>query len=125
MSDYLAVNRANWDERAAARRLGRLRAGQLLGLRLSSRRSPDTVAGWRIGARGDGWIRLEVESGFLSCNLLVQATGEWVSLATFLRYDRPVGHLVWPPLSAIHRGLVPRALRGVAARIRASRRGNG
>jgi hypothetical protein len=97
----------------------------LLGLRLSSRRSPDAVAGWRIGGRGVGWIRLETESWFLSCNLLVQATGEQVSLATFLRYDRPVGHLVWPPLSALHRGLVPGVLRGAAARIRASRRRNG
>ena len=97
----------------------------LLGLRLNSRRSPDTVAGWRIGGRGAGWIRLETESRFLSCNLLVQATGDEVSLATFLRYDRWVGHVVWPPLSAGHRGLVPGVLRGAAARIRASRRGNG
>jgi hypothetical protein len=97
----------------------------LLGLRLHRGPSPDTVAGWRIGGRGTSWIRLEVESWFLSCNLLVQATGDGVSLATFVRYDRRVGHVVWPPLSAIHRGLVPGVLRGAAARIRASRRGNG
>jgi hypothetical protein len=97
----------------------------LLGLRLSSGRSRDTVAGWRIGRRGDGWIRLETESWFLSCNLLVQVTGDQVSLATFLRYDRSVGHVVWPPLSTIHRGLVPGVLRSAAARIRASRRVEG
>jgi hypothetical protein len=95
----------------------------LLGLRLSRGRSPATVAGWRIGQRGEGWIRLEAASWFLSCNLLVQATGERVSLATFLRYDRWVGHVVWPPLSAIHRGLVPGVLRAAAPRIRAARRG--
>jgi hypothetical protein len=97
----------------------------VLGLRLRSGRSPDTVGGWRIGGRGDGWIRLETESWFLSCNLLVQVAGDQVSLATFLRYDRSVGHVVWPPLAAIHRGLVPGVLRSAAARIRASRRSNG
>jgi len=97
----------------------------LLGLRLSRGRSRATVAGWRIGHRGEGSVRLEAASWFLSCNLVVQATEGRVSLATFLRYDRLVGHVVWPPLSAVHRGLVPGVLRAAAVRIRAPRRGNG
>ncbi|AWS43108.1 DUF2867 domain-containing protein [Streptosporangium sp. 'caverna'] len=89
----------------------------LLGLRLSRGRSPDTVAGWRIGERGEDWIRLEAASWFLTGNLLVQATDGRVSLGTFLRYDRRLGHGVWPPLSAIHRRLVPGVLRDAAAKI--------
>jgi hypothetical protein len=91
----------------------------LLGLRLSRGRSPGTVAGWQIGKRGDGWIRLDAASWFLTANLLVQTADGRVSLVTFLHYDRRLGHAVWPPLSAIHRRLVPGLLRDAAARIRA------
>ena len=93
----------------------------LLGLRLSPGRSPSTVAGWRIGDGGDGWIRLEAASWFLSANLVVQTTDGRVSLTTFLHYDRRLGHVVWPPLSVLHRRLVPGVLRDAAARIRARR----
>ncbi|MEC4020441.1 DUF2867 domain-containing protein [Streptomyces sp. H27-D2] len=97
----------------------------LLGLRLSRGRSPDTVAGWQIAERGEDWIRLEAASWFLTGNLLVQATDGRVSLGTFLRYDRRLGHAVWPPLSAVHRRLAPGLLRDAAAIVRATRRGNG
>ena len=89
----------------------------LLGLRLARGRSPATVAGWRIGGRGEDWIRLEAASPFLTANLLVQAGDGRVSLGTFLRYDRGLGQLVWPPLSVIHRGLVPGVLRRAQARV--------
>jgi hypothetical protein len=88
----------------------------LLGLRLSRKRSPVTVAGWQIGGRGEDWIRLEAASWFLTGNLLVQTADGRVSLGTFLHYDRRLGHCVWPPLSAIHRRLVPGVLRDAAAR---------
>ena len=94
----------------------------LLGLRLSRGRSQSTVGGWQIGGRGDDWIRLEAASWFLTGNLLVQTDGGRVSLGTFLHYRRHVGHGLWPPLSALHRRLVPGLLRGAAARIRAHRR---
>lgn len=88
-----------------------------LQLRLSRGRSPDTVAGWRITGRGPDWVRLAAASWFLSANLVVQAPGGRVSLGTFLRYDHPVAHAVWPPLSAVHRFLVPRVLRDAVTRI--------
>jgi hypothetical protein len=90
----------------------------LLGLRLSRGRSPQTVGGWRIAGRGAGWIRLEAASWFLTGNLLVDTAEGEVSLTTFVRYDRRVGRIVWPPLSAVHRRLVPGVLREAAARIR-------
>jgi hypothetical protein len=92
-----------------------------LGLRLTRGRSPATVAGWWIGGRGPDWVRLEAASPFLSCNLVVQAVDGRVSLGTFLNYDRSLGGVVWPPMSAVHRRLVPGLLRDAAARIRAPR----
>ena len=89
----------------------------LLGLRLSHGRSPGTVAGWRIGGRGDDWIRLETASPAMTANLVVRTGGGAVSLTTRLRYDRPPARLIWPPLSAVHRFLVPRVLRAAAARM--------
>jgi hypothetical protein len=89
----------------------------LLHLRLSRGRSPDTVAGWRIGDRGADWIRLEVASWFLAGNLVVHTAPGRVSLATFLHYARPVGGVWWPPLSAVHRRLVPGLLRDAATRV--------
>jgi hypothetical protein len=91
----------------------------LLQLRLSPGRSPDTVAGWRIGGRGPDWIRLEAASWFLTGNLLVTTGHGRVSMTTVLRYERSLGRRVWPPLSAFHRRLVPGVLRGAAATIRA------
>ena len=92
----------------------------LLQLRLSRGRSPDTVAGWRIGGRGPDWLRLEAASWFLTANLIVRAADGRVSLTTVLRYERRVGHHVWPRLSAVHRQLIPGVLRGAAASIRAA-----
>lgn len=89
----------------------------LMGLRLSRTASANTVAGWQIGEQSAEWIRLEATSWFLTANLVVQASGDSVALGTFLRYDRWLAHLVWPPLSVLHRRLVPGVLRKAASRI--------
>lgn len=84
-----------------------------LQLRLANGRSPLTVAGWRIAeisddaGAGEGWIRLETESWALRASLVIHTDGESVSLTTALQYDRPIGSVVWPPLSAVHRRLIP------------------
>lgn len=90
----------------------------LLGLRLSRGRSPDTVAGWRIGGRGDGWIRLEAASWFLAADLVAETANGEVSLTTSVHYERRVARWVWPPLSIVHRSLVPGVLRAAAARLK-------
>ena len=92
----------------------------LLQLRLSPGRSPATVAGWRIGGRGPDWIRLEAASWFLTANLIVRTVDGRVSLTTVLRYEQRLARRVWPPLSAVHRRLVPGVLRAAAASIRAA-----
>lgn len=93
----------------------------LLGLRITRTKSPDTVAGWRIAERGADWLRLETQSWFLTANLVVRAADGQVSLATFLRYDRKLGNLVWPALSAVHRRLTPGVLRDAVAKLRVTR----
>lgn len=95
----------------------------LLQLRLRRGRSRSSIAGWRIGERGDDWIRLEAGSWALGANLIVRARDSEVSLATLLRYDRQPGGAVWWVLSAVHRRLAPGLLRGAAIAVhRAQRR---
>jgi hypothetical protein len=93
----------------------------VLGLRLSRGRSPVTVGGWRVGARGEDWIRLEAASWSLRAEMLVQTAAGQVSWTTALHHDRRVARVVWPPLSAVHRRLVPRVLRDAERRLRAAR----
>lgn len=81
----------------------------LLGMRLKA--APDRVAGWKIADRGDNWVRLEADSWFLTGNLVVQADDQHVSLATFVRYDRPLASRIWQPLSKKHRRYTPDLLR--------------
>ena len=84
---------------------------RLLGLRLGPTPSPDHVQGWRIADRGDDWIRIETASWLMTAHAVVQADAEHVSLALFVRYDRPIAALVWPPVSVMHRRAVPVILR--------------
>src|SRR5262249_45308607 len=96
----------------------------LCGLRLEWGRSPDYVSGWKIADRGDGWIRLEAASWFMTAQLVLEVDDGHLSVATFIRYDRPMAALVWPPLSAGHRFLMPGLLRHTVRvmRIAANRR---
>jgi hypothetical protein len=57
------------------------------------------VGGWKIGDRDDNWVRREVASWFLTAQIVVQVDPEQVSVATFIRYDRPMAAVIWPPLS--------------------------
>jgi hypothetical protein len=83
----------------------------LCGLHLERRPSPDYVGGWKIADRGDSWIRLEAASWFMTAHIVVQVDDGQLSVATFIRYDRLMATLVWPPLSAGHRLLMPGLLR--------------
>jgi hypothetical protein len=89
----------------------------LCGLRLESRSSPEHIAGWKIADRGDNWIRLEAASWFMTAQIVFLVGEARVSLLTFVRYDHPVGALVWPAVSIIHRRVLPDVLRGGVKRI--------
>jgi hypothetical protein len=84
---------------------------RLLGLRLGPRPSPDYVQGWKIADRGDNWIRLETASSCMTAHAVIHVEKGHVSVALFLRYDRPIAALVWPPVSIMHRRAVPAMLR--------------
>ena len=88
----------------------------LLGMRLHA--APDRIAGWQIADRGADWIRIEARSWFMTGHLVVQADDEHVTLATFIRYDRPLAALIWRPLSSQHRRLSPMLLREAYAKLR-------
>lgn len=74
----------------------------VLGLRLQMRPSPDYVVGWKIAGRGADYVRIEA-SWFLTGHVIVHVYDGQLSFATFIRYDRPLAALVWPPVSLIHR----------------------
>jgi hypothetical protein len=93
----------------------------LCGLRLEPQPSPDYVAGWKIADRGDSWIRIEAASWFMTAHAVVQVEDGQVSVALFIRYDRPIAVLVWPPLSIGHRRAMPGLLRHAVRRINRNR----
>jgi hypothetical protein len=87
----------------------------LLGLRLGPRRSPDYIAGWKIAARGEDWVRIEAASWLATAALVFKVDETRLSWASFARYERRVMALVWPAGSIVHRkvglALLRRALR--------------
>ena len=91
----------------------------LLGFRLTSGRSPDTVGGWRVGARTADAVRLETAGSSLRAEMHVETGFGRVSWTTCLHHAGLRGRVVWPPASAVHRRLVPRVLRDAERRLRA------
>jgi hypothetical protein len=92
---------------------------RLLGLRLGPRPSPEHVQGWRIIGRGDDWIRMEAVSWCMTANAIVKVEAGQVSVALFVRYDRSIAAVIWPPVSVMHRRAMP-ALLGQAVKIQAT-----
>lgn len=80
---------------------------RLLGLRLGPTNSLNYVQGWKIAARGDDWIRLQTQSWFLTALAVCHVDDEHLSIALFLRYDRPIAALIWTPVSVMHQQAVP------------------
>jgi hypothetical protein len=83
----------------------------VLRLRLKSRPSNERVGGWEIGGGGEDWIRLEASSWFMRAHLVIRAHDGHLCAGTLIRYDHPVARLIWVPLSAIHRRLMPGLLK--------------
>jgi len=97
---------------------------RLLGLRLGPTPSPHFVQGWKIADRGEDWIRIEATSWFMTAHAVVQVDDGHLSLAVFVRYDRLIAALIWPPVSVMHRRAGPvilhQALKAHASRPRRS-----
>ncbi|WP_017596499.1 hypothetical protein [Nocardiopsis potens] len=85
--------------------------GRVLRLRLRPRGAQGCVGGWRIAGRGEDWLRIEVEGPLMSVHIVVRTEEDRVSAATLIGYRRPPAARIWPPLSARHRGFMPKLLR--------------
>ncbi|HEY8526284.1 MAG TPA: hypothetical protein VIL48_15035 [Acidimicrobiales bacterium] len=94
-------------ERAPAARRNAHRLWRLLGLRLGPPGSPDHVQGWRIADRGDGWVRLETGSWYLTAQALCLVAEGRVSLSLAVRHDRRLARLVWAVVAGPHERAVP------------------
>ena len=103
---------------------GRFLAWQLtLGLRLDHRPSGERVVGWRIAERGERRLRLTASSWCMTADIVFLVDSDRLSVATFITYDRRIAELVWRPVSARHRALMPRLLRATARRMERIRAG--
>jgi hypothetical protein len=85
-----------------------------LGLRLAPRTSPEHVLGWAIVERGSDSVTLQAKSWLLTSRLVFQTDGPHLKQSTHVRYNRPIAALMWPPVSIIHRQIVPRLLQHAA-----------
>ncbi len=87
-----------------------------LNLRLAPRTSPAHIFGWAIIDRQPDSITIESRSWYLTSRLLFETEPAHVKLSTHVRYDRPIAKSLWPPVSILHRQILPRLLRHAAAR---------
>ncbi|MCD2442022.1 DUF2867 domain-containing protein [Agromyces sp. SYSU K20354] len=98
---------------------------RVLGLRLSDLGETDTVAGWPIVARDVDWVRLEASSKDLTGQLVISVDGDTVTLATFVRYRRMRGRIVWQLILPMHRVVTARLLRDAPAGVSTTPRSRG
>ncbi len=87
-----------------------------LGLRFGPRPSPEHVLGWAIIDREPDSLTLESRSWLLTSRLVFRTEASRVTQSTFVRYDQRIAAIIWPPVSILHRQIVPRLLRHAAAR---------
>jgi hypothetical protein len=90
----------------------------VLGLRLERR--ADRVAGWKIGDRGNDWLRLEAASRFLTAQVVVRVDGGRLWVSTFIHYDRPIAAVIWTPVAVVHRRAMPGLIRDATKVLEAS-----
>lgn len=96
-----------------------------LNLRLARRTSPEYVFGWAIVDRKPSSLTIESRSWYLTSRLLFKTEPARVMLSTHVRYDKPIAKILWPPVSILHRQILPRLLRRAAAHTPATQRPSG
>ncbi len=87
-----------------------------LGLKFGPWSSPEHVLGWAIIDRSPDSVTIESRSWFLTSRLVFRAETTRVTQSTYVRYDRRIAAIIWPPVSVLHRQIVPRILRHAATR---------
>jgi Protein of unknown function (DUF2867) len=88
----------------------------VLWLRLGPRSSADHVLGWKIVGRQPDETVLELRSVLLTARLVFHADGTHIVWSTFVRYERRMAAVIWPPVAMLHRRIVPYALRRAGRR---------
>jgi hypothetical protein len=87
----------------------------VLRLRLGPRHSPDHVLGWTIAHRVPDETVLLTRSPWLTAHLVFRRDDSRLVWSTFVHYQRPIAAWIWPPVSLLHRQVVPYALGKAAA----------
>jgi Protein of unknown function (DUF2867) len=90
-----------------------------LGLKFGPRPSPEHVLGWAIIDRSPDSLTIEARSWFLTSRLVFRTETTRVTQSTYVRYERWIAAIIWPPVSILHRQIVPRVLQRAARRTRA------
>lgn len=107
--------RAAWEGAPAPLRWFMLAGWRVvLGLRLGPLQSPDHILGWRIADRRPDETVCQLRSKFLDAYNTFSLTDGRLVWSTFVSYERPIGRVIWPPVSLLHRVLVRFALRRAA-----------
>jgi hypothetical protein len=89
----------------------------VLSLRLGPYPSPEHVLGWRIVEGAPDSITLELRSWLMTARQMFRTEQSRVTQATLVRYERRIAAVLWPPVSILHRQIVPRCLRAAAIRV--------
>ena len=87
----------------------------VLGLRLGPRGSPGHIAGWAVAERTDARTVLRTRSPLLDAELMFRVEPSRVVWSTAVAHRRRLASLIWPPVSILHRRIVPYALRRAAS----------
>jgi hypothetical protein len=89
----------------------------VLRLRLGQPRSCSSrILGWEIVSVTPASAVLGARSSALTARLVVQVEGAEVTHSTFLRYERPLGKLLWALAEPVHRAVIPYLLNRAASR---------
>jgi hypothetical protein len=83
----------------------------LLRLPLKKEASSELIAGCRVGARGEEWIRIDNECWLMAVNIIVIKEEGRIYFATLFEYRSWVARPWWWLLSHVHRDGVPKLLK--------------
>jgi hypothetical protein len=79
----------------------------VLGLRLAPRSSPDHVLGWTIATNEPDRVIIEAPFRFGTAHNLLSLEGSRVLFATFVRYEKRGGRIVWLSAAPLHQRIIP------------------
>ena len=99
-------------------------ARERLPLRTGPQVRPPVLAGARsrLGDvdRSPNSLTIEARSWLLTSRLVFRTETTRVTYSTYVRYDKRIAAIIWPPVSILHRQIVPRLLRHADRRAQAA-----